>query len=777
MISLTLLPHAEKLAPTNPRGLTQWPLHHQMRTYQALKESPVVMNTYNTGTGKTFASLLHLFDLQGTEKNVLFIAPTNALLEQHAEDIEQFVQDNELDFKVLRVTAAHVQQLENTGQRRGTVLHKLLSNYLAFEPNEVRRKPVILVVNPDIFYYAIFARYHQYDQRNLLEDFILRFDYVVIDEFHYYDSKQLANFLFILALFDQFGYFDVSDRRVCLLSATPLPYVNKYLDRLFNDRWLMISPQNEHPEDANLETVPSLAPLEVSLLEGSIEEWVEAEQHALKQWLDSGEDGAIISSSLWRVNRTWSLLRPLLGDEPMGRITGPEPAEARRTATARSLILASPTVDIGYNFAKKNKKRQNIDFLVCDARYRDGLLQRIGRAGRTLGKQETDRASHVVALLQPDAIADLQDLDGQTLTREQFNKAINQCPQLPAKHDLTAYISTYAIIENFYPIFKLGSIMPPALHNELEALYERVRDVFAPHSKRSYCDLKSFYFKYQYREQWLRHAKKDGIPMTIKTAKYVSDWLVWLDPESGRITPSDLVDYLPGLLGDEEQRQGLIIFVQSQVALMVAYFNFRDSFQSPTAVIYDPQHLLSSEDINTYDLFHLFSHFYLTPLTGRQWMDMAQVQNKPKTDFLYHLRGWREDKLVIRFAYDAQEDDQYTFVQRWCDIPIGIHRLRIRAGLRGQGIQDGALPPDVADAIVEQTIVALLIPPARAGIAIGRLKGTSIWSHSLTVHFPDSSVDEGYRIFFGKAALMAHAELAPALRANQARAARDPIIL
>lgn len=73
----------------------------------------------------------------------------------------------------------------------------------------------------------------------------------------------------------------------------------------------------------------------------------------------------------------------------MGRITGPEPEAERMRATALNLILATPTVDIGYNFDKKDKQRQNVDFLICDARYGDELLQRIGRAGRVLGKQET----------------------------------------------------------------------------------------------------------------------------------------------------------------------------------------------------------------------------------------------------------------------------------------------------------------------------------------------------------------------------------------------------
>ena len=120
MTTIHLLPHAEKLARDNPLGLAHRPLYHQMRTLEALRDHDLVMNTYNTGTGKTVASLLHLFDLQTrsgrspTEpaKNVLFIAPTNALLAQHAADIARFVADNGLDFKVLRVTAAEMRAIE-----------------------------------------------------------------------------------------------------------------------------------------------------------------------------------------------------------------------------------------------------------------------------------------------------------------------------------------------------------------------------------------------------------------------------------------------------------------------------------------------------------------------------------------------------------------------------------------------------------------------------------------------------------------------------------------
>ena len=64
-ITVTLNAGYEKISPTNPLGLKFPPLYHQQRTYEALKTNELVINTYNTGTGKTHASLLRLFDLEG----------------------------------------------------------------------------------------------------------------------------------------------------------------------------------------------------------------------------------------------------------------------------------------------------------------------------------------------------------------------------------------------------------------------------------------------------------------------------------------------------------------------------------------------------------------------------------------------------------------------------------------------------------------------------------------------------------------------------------------
>jgi CRISPR-associated helicase Cas3 len=105
-------------------------------------------------------------------------------------------------------------------ERVGERLNRFIENPQEYE--RVGRKPIAVVTNPDIFYYALyFAAYNRLDRRNLFERFLLRFDYVVIDEFHYYSPKQLACFLFFFALCKEWGYFE-HGRRICLLSATPV---------------------------------------------------------------------------------------------------------------------------------------------------------------------------------------------------------------------------------------------------------------------------------------------------------------------------------------------------------------------------------------------------------------------------------------------------------------------------------------------------------------------------------------------------------------------------
>lgn len=757
MTTITLLSQSEKLAPENPWDLEHPPLYHQLRTYQALEAYDLVVNAYNTGTGKTVASLLQLFRLNRQGKNVLFIAPTNALIHQHVEDIRDFVKKHDLEFLVLEVHAPLLRQMME-GQRPGETLQRLIQNPLTYAEaldiplDDHRKRPIVLVVNPDIFYYALYFRYKSHDQRNVFQKILTTFDYIVIDEFHYYDSKQLANFLFFFVISQEFDYFQ-QGRRICLLSATPNPYVEEYLERVFKDRWTLLTPHNEPAESAGLSATPVLTALEVELVEGEIQDWAAAHRRDVTAWLDGGQDGALISSALWRINTCYTVLRGAVGEGRLGRITGPEPEEERVRATGVPLILATPTVDIGYNFKKLDKRRQNIDFLVCDARYGDELLQRLGRAGRVLGKQEQDGTSRAVALLPADACRTLADHDGETISRAEFATLVERIESLPPKQSLYAYVRTHAITECFYPIFQVKRMLRPELEERAEALYERVRDVFAPSSQRPSWSLRAYFGKYWGRKRWLRENKKQ-ISLGRETAVQMADWVRWLEDTDYK--PADLEPLLPSLLEHEEEKRRLRDFVSGQVHLTEALFNFRDSFQGPVGVVYDRDRLLSSETVNTYDLMHLVGNYRIQWLDGRREF----VRNFGATDLqgdLYGvIREWREPRLSLELCY-ASPWLRDEFDEQVCRRPVALRGLRLAA--RERGGDRYPLDSRIAGALGEQFITAMGIKPGDGGVVYGKFKGTSLFSRRLTVTFQDGQRFEDYRMFLGTQAFQAHAEL------------------
>ncbi len=765
---ITLEAWNEKLAEENPfPGLEHRALYHQVRTLEALRDHDLVVNTYDTGTGKTFASLLYLFELDaahkagGSQQNVLFVAPTNALLTQHAEDIEALVERHDLDFRVQRITAGEVRALQS-GLRPGETLQRLIANYLEFELEETRRRPLILVVNPDIYYYAMYFRYHTFDRRNLFERFLLAFDYVIIDEFHYYDSKQLANFLFLFALFDSFGYFEVAGRKVCLLSATPTLQVQLYLERIFGPeggRWKLVAPENESVKSEGLPVVPTLAPLELGIASDEMQDWVNAHRSALVDWVVQDDlDGAMISNSLWRINEAFGALRRDLSESRIGRITGPEPEEARRQATFRNLILATPTVDIGYNFKKAGKDRQNVDFLICDARYGDGLRQRIGRAGRVLGKAITDRPSRAIALLPLEAIEALSAYDGQAMSRAQFKSIVRGLEQdgiLPAKNSLYGYIRSHAITESFYPIYEMGKMMPDDAKAELEALYEKVVDVFAPGSRRPNWSLASFFRKHDRRGRWL-DALKSNLEFPPKhTDQFMADWLSWERPESG-VTPKAAERHVPRLWRNLKQRRRLVDFVKGQYGLVESLFSFRDSFQGPSVVVHDPKRLLSSEPVNVYDLFHVLSYYETSEIMSRTEFVRLCDPDAPEGDYYLALRAYRENKLSISFSYDAYnaEIEREDFEARMCaGEVVPLKGLNVVMGERGGDMIQ--TPVEVASALADDFIAALIVAPEDRG-ALSRFRGTPLWWHKLNVNFPP---EREYFVFLGTAAFHAGAEL------------------
>lgn len=756
VIRVQLLPHAEKIAPHNPfpvEAVGKTLLYHQWRTYEALQTHALVVNTYNTGTGKTRGALLHLLDPSARDVNMLFIAPTNELIAQHKNDIEKFLRGAGLDYHVVHVDAETLRALPmpRDHERVGEKLNRLFQN-----PREYGwdgRKPIAVVTNPDIFYYALyFSAYNPHDRRNLFEQFILRFNYVVIDEFHYYVPKQLAAFLFYFVLCREWGYFD-KGRKVCLLSATPEPEVIKYLNRIFAPNELaFVAPTNEPSESANLPTIPALAPTMLEIRATPLDEYAATFQTQLREWIErDGWDGALISSALWRINLAHATLKSALGAR-MARITGAEKIEQRRAAPKFPLILATPTVDIGYNFDKPGKTRQPLDFVVFDSRTRDQFLQRLGRAGRVLGRTQTDIPAHAIGLLNvnDEAWLALQKLDGQMLDRRSFGQAINDA--LPARRDLHSYMDSYAVIETLRPMFNLKQMLRPDLREWLEKLFDGVRAVFAPDNPR-------WYFG-SIEKHMRRHEKLERI-VRRKDDSMLADFLQpYLDWQKLSVSQDEYARLTQSLTKGGRVREAVGAWAEAQYHLTESLFNFREALPTPTACVFDPQHLLAESDVTTYDVLHIVTNYDTEWFEDKDDFANKTGQSSKDAEVYGHLCNHRSSRLRLTFAYNAPDRvDRERFKEVYCCRPIALKGLRLRAEL-ADGSGTFPLEPRVSR-IFEPEFVPLLIVPEgtrESGVLRGRLRDTNIFLRSLNVSFADGT-EANYISVIGSAAFTVHAEM------------------
>lgn len=680
-----------------------FPLYHQWLTYNA--EEPIIVNTYNTGTGKTKAALLRLlrraqmigFDrIRPSRDNALLIAPTNELLAQHVSDAQQFCKENGLPYRVLALTKADLDeymQRPNFSEerlRRGAVLHYIIDNPSKVD-DDTSKGATLFVVNPDIFYYALYFCYRQFDRMSLFQNFFTKFNYIIIDEFHYYDPKQFATFLFFLKLSKYKGYIDSSwkKRQFCILTATPHPQVEEYLNRLgIPIKW--IDPSKIVPDDMHyIRSVRALTPVHLQVYSteelkageqpGGLLQLVARQQQMIGGWLDSENDGAIISSSLGTINRIHHSLSSVISPlEEMGRITGAEQREGRREAKKRQLILATPTVDIGYNFDRP-KPRQNIDFMLIDASSGDELIQRLGRAGRVLGKEQRERPSTVLAVVDPAFYQVLEQYDGQHLDRPTLRQLA--ADNMPARNSLYAYIKTGAIAEAFRPITFIGQVMPTTKLPDFEEFFNDLQRLFAEKATFTYQVAQRAVKAFEHRQ--IHYGKLRAIP------KEAFDKLPLL--VEGRL-PGNTKFQVPATetcleafqerLKDEYKhhrntgRNGreVLRWVQDDLRAYFidkARFSFRDSFQPPLALVSDRHNLHSSRHVASYNALHIIKHYHARYYeTTAEWEEAAEtsVPHDASDALVYcSLIDLLDEPLQVGLKLNASEytqdewEDQFAY--------------------------------------------------------------------------------------------------------------------
>ncbi|MCY7334069.1 MAG: type I-D CRISPR-associated helicase Cas3' [Pseudanabaena sp. CAN_BIN31] len=695
-------------------------LQHQVDVFEKSRDHDIIMDLAPTGTGKTKAGLSVL--LHNRDRSAIYIAPTNALVEQQTEAAKQFVKDANLNHFVIAASAKEVRQWSNdrVGSRSGEKIYNLLRNPAILFPELEEHRPILLITNPDLFYYATFFAYNRLDRVNIASSFYNQFATVIFDEFHLYDAKQLVSLFFYLAFSKVFGFFE-NNRKIVLLTATPDASCKAALSELQSQGVKIAEVDGESTTD---HMVPSQTSVSLEIKPQSDRDLLLDEiAHDVAQRFEKHPDrnGAIILDSKDHINRLADRLYLKGLGNNIGRITGSTPKGDRKQAAQQPIILATSTVDVGFNFERSpDSTRQNLDWMIFTARDRAAFWQRIGRVGRVLGKVETTIPSEAIAYLSELAweqgIEDLNCDGGRVALRQK----LEELPCLD-KPFLKIYWQSEAFLEIAKPLLVLSDMMEklpqadfiPKLYNILKVTLGGRRD-WGYYQRR----MRSL----QAAESVSRSKPKDFAENPLKFLKGKSYELVraFLQakyPEEAdelKAKRTGLSDYEKLFKEDREVADELKDFATCFSASYAPLFQFRESLFENLGIS-DPKGLILDYSEETeLDPIHLLRHYEFFARGAE--IELASRADPPYTiSFSWRFHGSRQDFLNTQ-----------------------INKLIVLKNYKIQRMQNGAIAPTDLLKPLEKTLISgVIICPIASAVAYYKLRKMRITAYPITVKCDD----------------------------------------
>lgn len=400
---------------------------HQVETPRKFQSADVVFNTYPTGTGKTRALLnaIHKLEIE----RALIVAPINELIRQYERSVREFVEECAMPHEVYIVTSESLEEMDSSSHSRA--LRSILAE----------RKKAIVITNPDIVFYVIMQRFGSTPavQRPLIVDLFQFPQLVAFDEFHYYDLSRIFFVFVLMATARQFGL----KQKYLFMTATPNEYLCGALKR--SGLAVEVIKLDENPGG---ETTPVASPIDVEVLEGNLDAHQERLCNLVKEHLREYRDILVISDSLSRIAKFGMKLREEGID--FGMVTGPMDVQSRSKSLQKGVILATPTVDVGYDFSRPSKERQGIDTIIFEARDSDTLIQRLGRAGRVFGKCVTDQPSSAYLLVSSRWYKKVSEALERSATRLEFAQELKRALPGPLENLKKEYLGPYRLVLGFY---------------------------------------------------------------------------------------------------------------------------------------------------------------------------------------------------------------------------------------------------------------------------------------------------------------------------------------
>ena len=695
-------------------------LQHQVDVFEKSRNHDIIMDLAPTGTGKTKAGLSVL--LHNRDRSAIYIAPTNALVEQQTEAAKQFVKDAGLNHFVIAASAKEVRAWSNdrVGSRPGEKIYNLLRNPAIFFPELGEYRPILLVTNPDLFYYATFFAYNRLDRVNIASTFYNQFATVIFDEFHLYDAKQLVSLFFYLAFSQVFGFFE-NNRKVVLLTATPDKTCEAALSELKAQGVKIARVDGEAVSDR---MIPSQTSVNLEIKpQSDRDSLLDAIANEVKQRFESHPDrnGAIILDSKDHINRLADLLHTKGLGKYIGRITGSTPKGDRKLAAQQPIILATSTVDVGFNFERSpDPVRQNLDWLIFTARDRAAFWQRIGRVGRVLGKSETNIPSEAIAYLPETAweqgIVDLNSDGGRAALSQKLEEL--KCLDKPF---LQIYWQSEAFLEIAKPLLVLSDMMEKLPQADfIPKLYETLKVTLGGRKDWNY---------YKHRMRALQGAESlsrskpeelKGDPLKfLGQAKYdlINSFLKARYPEEAeelRAKRTSLSDYEKHFKENREAAAELKDFATCLSASYAPLFQFRESLFENLGIS-DPKGLILDYSEETeLDPIHLLRHYEF--IARGSEIEITKRANPPYTiSFSWRFHGSRQDFLNTQ-----------------------INKLTVLKDCNIQRMLDGAIfPTPLLKSLEKELLSGVIICPIASASAYFTLRKMRIVAYPITVRGDD----------------------------------------
>lgn len=692
-------------------------LQHQVDVFERSRDADIILDLSPTGTGKTQAGLSVL--LHQPNKSAIYIAPTNALITQQTEAAKQFVSQAKLPHFVISASASEIRNWpdDRVGHRSGEKLYNLLRNPATLFPEIGLKRPVLLITNPDIFYYATFFSYNRLDRENIASQFYQKFATVIFDEFHLYDAKQLVSLLFYLAASKVLGFFK-KQRKVVLLTATPEKACQIALETL-ERQGVKIANIDGNSDSSHL--IPSQTSVSVQIKpQLDKEDWLielaDSVEHQLQNYPD--RNGAVILDSKDLVNRLSEALKAKGLHAKTGRITGSTPLPERKIAAQRQVILATSTVDVGFNFERSPiPKRQNLDWLIFSVRDRASFWQRIGRVGRVLGKSITTVPSQAIAYLPQQAweqgITNLDTSGGRAALSQMLDNL--PCLERP-------FLEIYWRSEAFLEIARPLSVLEEKLENLPEQaliieVYTALQGVLGGKRKWNYYRqrIKALRGAEQIAKMRIEEIKKDwkyikGGQSFVRTyikLCYLEDWQKL---EQGT---THIDEYVKTFQSDENTKN-LQDFAKLLAATYKPIFQFRESLFE-TLIIKDPKGFLLDDSEDTLlDAFHLLRYYEF--IENGEFLEITHRANP-----IY--------ELSFHWVYpDTAEDFKNNEINRLS----AFSRCRIRRTLGG-----AIYPTPLLKQLEKDLLPGVIIATIPNQGLLFQLRKQGIYSYPITVSCDD----------------------------------------